>query len=136
MKRSAKIIITDDQNKILILRRSSSHPFWGKHLDFPGGIIEKKETPEAGIIREVKEETGLNLDEDNLKLDISKNKNFGYHAFVFEYKLDTEEPKVVISWEHDQYQWITKKELLKLEMPGEVDWFYKLIINYIENNGF
>ena len=134
MKRSAKIIITDDNDNILVLRRSLSHPFWGKHLDFPGGIIEKDETPETGILREVKEETGLDLDEDNLKLDISKNKNFGYHAFVFEYNLKGNEPDIKISWEHDKYQWISKKELIDLPMPEEVDWFYKLIVEYLKNN--
>jgi 8-oxo-dGTP pyrophosphatase MutT (NUDIX family) len=72
MKRGAKILLIDKDKKILILRRSLSHPIWPHHLDLPGGIIEKGETPKQAIIREVLEETKLKIDINQLKLIFKK----------------------------------------------------------------
>jgi ADP-ribose pyrophosphatase YjhB (NUDIX family) len=49
-------IILDSDNKILICHRLD-HDFW----NLPGGGLESRETPEMGVIREVKEETGLDV---------------------------------------------------------------------------
>ena len=57
--RVAVAIITDEQQRILITRRSmdSSH---GGMWEFPGGKLEKDELASAALVREVKEEVGLN----------------------------------------------------------------------------
>lgn len=48
--------IFDEAGRVLLQRRGDSHK-WG----FPGGAIELGETPEMAAIREVKEETGLDV---------------------------------------------------------------------------
>ncbi len=48
--------IFNDQGKVLLQRRGDSGR-WG----FPGGAIEPGETPETAAIREIKEETGLDV---------------------------------------------------------------------------
>ncbi len=48
--------ILNSEKKVLLQRRGDSGK-WG----FPGGAIELGETPEMAAIREVKEETGLNV---------------------------------------------------------------------------
>lgn len=48
--------IFNDQGKVLLQRRGDSNK-WG----FPGGAIEPGETPEMAVIREAKEETGLDV---------------------------------------------------------------------------
>ena len=49
-------IIKNEENRVLLCLRND-YNIW----NLPGGGLEKGETPWQGIIREVKEETGLNI---------------------------------------------------------------------------
>jgi len=53
-------VIINNKGKILILRRSSAEYYAGL-WDFPGGTVEKGETLQQAGIREVKEESGLEI---------------------------------------------------------------------------
>lgn len=53
--------IFNDNGEILLQRRGDTNK-WG----FPGGAIELGETPEMAVIREVKEETGLDVEVGDL----------------------------------------------------------------------
>jgi 8-oxo-dGTP diphosphatase len=60
MIRVAVAIIVDEDRRILITQRplhSSHGGFW----EFPGGKLEHHELPEHALIREVKEEVGLQV---------------------------------------------------------------------------
>ena len=50
-------IIKNEENRVLLCLRND-YNIW----NLPGGGLEKGETPWQGIIREVKEETGLNIE--------------------------------------------------------------------------
>ncbi|OHB17373.1 MAG: hypothetical protein A2913_00955 [Parcubacteria group bacterium RIFCSPLOWO2_01_FULL_40_65] len=63
--RVAAIIIKDW--KILLLRRIRNEE---EYLVFPGGSLEEGETPEKAIVREVKEELGLDIKLDKLAFQI------------------------------------------------------------------
>jgi len=58
-------------NKILLIKKSRG-AYTGK-LDLPGGSFEHAETPEQCVVREVMEETGLNVKELKLFDAISIN---------------------------------------------------------------
>ena len=47
-----------NENGEVLLQKRGKENVWG----FPGGILELGETPEMGAIREVKEETGLDVE--------------------------------------------------------------------------
>jgi ADP-ribose pyrophosphatase YjhB (NUDIX family) len=57
--KTATAIITELPNKILLIKRSTP-PFVG-FWALPGGRSEADEKPEQTVVREVKEETGLNV---------------------------------------------------------------------------
>ncbi len=64
------ICIINKKNKILITRRPS-HKYFGDFWEFPGGKLEKIETFEEAMIRELYEELGIKSRIKNLKsLDI------------------------------------------------------------------
>jgi len=57
-----KILLFNDKQEVLVLRFSNDETVIPKHLhgkwDFPGGGLEWKETREAGLVREIREEVG------------------------------------------------------------------------------
>ncbi|KTD50824.1 8-oxo-dGTP diphosphatase MutT [Legionella quateirensis] len=56
----AVAIITDEQQRILVTQRPFHVPHGGC-WEFPGGKLEQDESPEAALVREIKEEVGLTV---------------------------------------------------------------------------
>lgn len=81
-----------------------------------GGGIEKGETPEQGIIREVKEETGYNL--NKFQLILKRKGSQGENVWVFVAFVDiNEERKFVIGPDEGQeLGWFTIEEALNLKL--------------------
>ena len=55
------------QDKLLFLKRHPEKP-QGNTWGIPGGKVEKTENPKMAVIREIREEVGLNIDDDNLEM--------------------------------------------------------------------
>ncbi len=118
--RSAKIVILDGENRALLLRRSQSHPKSPLKPDLAGGIIENNETLEDGLIREVREETGLDINNFPLTLLHSYTQKFpgvSVHRLLYGVRLHATSPNITISWEHDTYRWVSVDDLLNIEEP-------------------
>lgn len=60
MIRVAVAIIVDQQQQVLITQRPA-HVSHGGYWEFPGGKLEAGETGEEALIREIKEEVGLEI---------------------------------------------------------------------------
>lgn len=58
--RVAVAIITDAQQRILITQRSP-HTSHSGMWEFPGGKLEKDELPNQALVREIKEEVGIDV---------------------------------------------------------------------------
>lgn len=70
--------IFDEQNRVLLAHRND-YDLW----NLPGGCLDHGETPWQGVIREVKEETGLEVEVDYLAGVYSKpDKNEVIFQFV------------------------------------------------------
>lgn len=65
-QRAAAVIVKD--GKILLLRRVKEG--WGEYWVFPGGGVERGETPEQAMIREVEEELSLHVTEQSLLFEV------------------------------------------------------------------
>jgi 8-oxo-dGTP diphosphatase len=74
-------VITDDHGRALLIQRHDNH-----HWEPPGGILELDETVQDGLRREVREETGLDIEPDTLT-GVYKNMNRGIIALVFRCKI-------------------------------------------------
>ena len=59
------VALIDVDDRVLVTKRLA-----GKHMgglwEFPGGKIEIDESPEAALIRELKEELGINVSERHI----------------------------------------------------------------------
>lgn len=70
-----------NEGKILFVRSSTTQEQWA----FPGGKQEKDETPQQTVIREIKEELGLDIKVKGVLgsyIYVSKNRKFDIRCFV------------------------------------------------------
>ncbi|RPK51058.1 CTP pyrophosphohydrolase [Streptomyces sp. ADI92-24] len=75
----AGVVVRED-GRLLSIRRADNGTW-----ELPGGVLELDETPEAGVVREVLEETGIHVEVDELT-GVYKNTTRGIVALVFRCK--------------------------------------------------
>ena len=86
----ATCLLFDKNHKLLIyLRDNKSGISFPNHWDLFGGIMEESETPEQTLLREVKEELGIDLNDFHFyktyhcfEGDINPNRKFVFYARV------------------------------------------------------
>ncbi|MFD0965490.1 dihydroneopterin triphosphate diphosphatase [Seminibacterium arietis] len=120
--------------KVLMLQRNDDQEFWQSVT----GSLEEGETPYQAAIREVKEETGLDILVENLPL-FNCNEAVVFEIFPqFRYKYAPNVTTVTEHWfllavpnlyepkliEHQAYQWLSAKQAAELTKS----WNNKLII--------
>lgn len=95
-------------DSVLILKRKTDE---GYYWDCPGGRADNQEDLGEALGREIVEETGISDFEIQEKLtffrlthDIEEN----YGLVLLYYKVIFENDQVVLSSEHDEYQWIER----------------------------
>lgn len=132
MKPVAKVILFDADERILVLRRSGTHPVLAYHLDFPGGDVEDGEEPHTAAVREVYEEAGLELQPAVLELVHQGLSSKLQPHLVYTARLSEKQPAITISWEHDQATWMSHGELLAWELPPRVDGYFLTALEYLK----
>jgi 8-oxo-dGTP pyrophosphatase MutT (NUDIX family) len=110
------------QGKILFLLRNP-HKAQGNTWCVPGGKLEKQETPLAAVLREVREETGLNLSADALTDCGSvfvRFPNSDIILYLFRVHLDVVPRVLKISRkENIAYRWLSFDEAMGMHLiPG------------------
>ena len=128
----AKVLITNNEGKILCLFRAANHPEYPKHPDLPGGEVEGGEEPVDAAIREIKEETNLDLLSSSLKLVYSKQTDIPQVNIIFTAKIDEKDPKIVLGWEHERYKWVTTAWLQNIEIDGKIDDYFLSLREYLK----
>lgn len=116
---SAKAVIVNSDNKFLVLTNSywDSNPGPAYAPDLPGGSLEPGETIETGLVREVKEEIGIDIsDAPRRHLMQCGIPMVGYTVAVYlvwanirDVRLDTE---------HCMFSWLTLEEMRALGWWG------------------
>lgn len=104
-------IIFNEENKLLLVRRSEEDDWMAGKFALVGGGIEENEIPEECIIREAKEETNLTLKKPKLVYSTIEENTFLY---VFISKV-TNSDKIKLNDEHTGYVWVNSAEIEKYD---------------------
>ena len=116
LKIVVSIALVNSFNKILLAKRPIN-----KHLagfwEFPGGKVETGEAPESALIREIKEE--INIDINNKCIAPLSFSEFNYKEFqllllLYVCRRWEGEP---ISMENNELKWVKPNMLRKYKMP-------------------
>ena len=108
------------KDKYLVVKRSDDDDFMPGAWEFPGGNVELGEIIEDGLKRELKEEIGYYLYNEERKVigfsDEIKNKDGKtIHVIELDFLINCISDNFIIklSNEHNEYKWVTKdSELL------------------------
>ena len=103
----------------LVTKRSKNETTFPEYWDIPGGLAEFGELPRKALIRETKEEVGLDIvptrviHEDS---NLDKSKNFIFIRLVYLCELKSKINNIVLQEEeHSEYKFIKSLEELKNE---------------------
>jgi len=81
----AAVALVDQDGRVLVAQRPPGKPLAGL-WEFPGGKIEPGETPEAALIRELKEELGIDVSESCLApFTFASHAYEDFHLLMFLY---------------------------------------------------
>ena len=125
-----KAILVNQEGKILLLRDTGKldHVGYGGKWDFPGGRMDRGETPQEGLLRELQEEVGLTPQDLQIDVpihvglwgvggDVLNNPIVGIFYLV---RL-IGNPEIRLSDEHTELRWIDPRQDLPNSdpLPGE-----------------
>ncbi len=117
--------------KMILLMKS---PKWYNKWVVPGGHIEVGERAEETVVREVKEETNLNVKPKKLLIvqqgifdkEFWKARHFIFMDYLCEYKRG----KVKLNWEGTEWKWVEPRKALKMDLDK---YTRNVILKYLNN---
>lgn len=109
-------LIHDGAGKVLMIRTHKWSDLWG----IPGGKIERGESSERALEREISEETGLEISDIRFVLvqDCIDSPEFirSEHFLLLNYLVKTDSHKVTLNDEAEEFAWVTLEDALKLDL--------------------
>ncbi|WP_080043553.1 NUDIX hydrolase [[Actinomadura] parvosata] len=103
-------VVVDDQGRALLIQRRDNG-----HWEAPGGILELDEDIISGVRREVREETGLDVEPEQLT-GVYKNMKRGIVALVFRCRPFS--GSLTETSESQDFRWVTAEEVRALCVPA------------------
>jgi 8-oxo-dGTP diphosphatase len=129
---AVKSFILNGKGELLMIKRADKE-YYGGVWEIPGGRLEKGEDIFSGLKREVKEETGMEIEILNpLKVhDFTRKDEQKIHMTTFLCRPLSH--SVVLSHEHTEYSWMTLEKAKSMITPffrEEID----ILSNHFYNN--
>jgi len=108
-KHGSAVVILHRGGQILLLERGPTDPWMPGHWCFPGGGLDRKESPQQGALRELREEAGVFLQPWQLEhLGMAMDK--GKPVYFFAAEAPTRRIRLV-DGEHSDFSWVWPDEV-------------------------
>lgn len=115
---AVKSFIVNEQGELLLIRRRATDPHAAGQWEIPGGRLESGEDPVAGLQRETKEETGLDIEVKNPLGVHHFTRDDGQRITMITFLCRPSASSVTLSHEHTEHQWIPVPESLNHLHPS------------------
>ena len=109
-------LIHDGRGKVLMIRTHKWSNLWG----IPGGTIERGESCEAALIREIREETSLEV--SDIRFVVVQESIFSpsfirpEHFILLNYLAKADSHEVTLNDEAEEFRWVKVEEAFSLEL--------------------
>lgn len=105
MSAGAAAFVFDEEGRLLVAKENYGKYRW----TIPGGSLEPGETPQDGVVRETREETGALVAVDHLVGIYRLSSGFQSHAFRCE--IVEGEPRLLDTGELSAVEWLPPREI-------------------------
>lgn len=113
----SKGIIYDQQRRILVVKRSEDAQISPNIWEFPGGKCEYLESLEECVIREIKEETSLNVIIKDVLYTWNDKSDRCRHIIGVNFECEMVGESIIkLTFEHSDFKWVNADEILLLNV--------------------
>ena len=116
------------EGKIALIKRGNE-PSKGKWT-IPGGIVELAESPEFAVLREAKEETGLDADNPTLldvvsNVDLDEQDKVKYHYIIIDYLVHVKSGTAKASSDAAELHWVPFEDVENYNLTASFRLFFR-----------
>ena len=120
------IILDGDQ---ILLEKRKNSPGKGKWT-VPGGLVELGESMEQAVIREVEEETRLEVYDPRLVdvvnyISLGERGSVMYHYVIVDYLVTVKDGKLKAASDADALRWVPFNEVEEYDLTESFRWFFR-----------
>lgn len=119
---AVRALITDENGKVLILKRSADSKTNPGRWELPGGKVDQGEAFDVALVREVEEETGLKISLGNVIGASQQNLPLFRAVHLIMYG-EIVEGELNLSSEHEGYAWEFPENLKDYELADWLEYF-------------
>jgi len=112
---SVYAMIADAEGRILLLRRPAHSKHYPGQWEPPGGKVEAGETLDAALLREVAEETGLELSIARV-IGATESEFPSYRVVHLHFEGRASGVEVRLDKSHDEFAWIPRGEIGDMDL--------------------
>jgi 8-oxo-dGTP diphosphatase len=115
-------------DKIVLIKRGNE-PSRGKWT-IPGGLVELAESPEQAVIRETKEETGLDVENPTLidvvsNVDLDEKGRVKYHYVIIDYLVRVKGGSIEAASDAVDLRWVPFDEVESYDLTASFRLFFR-----------